>query len=196
MSEENRRISLPKQAIGLIVMFCVAGLFSAIPFLVQLPESPWRTKNWAITVWLLAFVIVGSFLPFVCFFACLGITIAKLWGNFLRNADGGDMEMLSRNLAAKKRALLMIVIMAVQFFVLTLPFNIMLLLADIQTSAFIRAKEGLGCITLLTCCFKPIIYAVMRPIIETRPCQDAREIFPPQADTPLIDDCAAAETCH
>ena len=140
--------------------------------------------------------MVSWFLPLVFFFVCLGITIYEMQGNYLRNADGNDF--LSRNFIAKKRALFMIIIMALQFFVLTSPTNIMEVIFQFLpwNATAVKAIPWLSCLTFVNCCIKPIVYAVMRPNFEERQYRDGEEAVQPAPDAPLIDDGATAETCH
>ena len=189
--EENRPISLPKQAIVVSVMFLIAGLFSAIPFLYLIPQMP---SLLIARIWEVAFVIVGWFLPFVLFFVCLGITVNQLRGNYHRNSYGDDAQMFSRNLA-KKRQVFMVIIMTVPFLVLTIPVEIneLLYLFLPWNTISTKAIPWLFCLSFVNSFVKPIVYAVMRPARQWR---DGQEAVQPTPDAPLIDDGAAAETCH
>ena len=92
----------------------------------------------------------------------------------------------------------MIIIMALQFFVLTSPTNIMEVIFQFLpwNATAVKAMPWLYCLTFVNSCIKPIVYAVMRPNFEERQFRDGQEAMQVTPDVPLIDDGAAAETCH
>ena len=184
MPEKRKGTTTAKQFVGVVIVYLISLLLALPPVLLRYANIALFCYAWCVPL------VVVTVMVFLIFMEVRKRASGRL-------AGGDDIEKLQREHTATKKSVTMIVIIAIQFFLLTFPY---------QLNFFVPTESQVSfwfqCVSYVNGCIKPIIIALMfRSIDEAESCAaetsrtTASKGFEPFTNKTFVGD-DLAETSH
>ena len=158
--EQRKGTTTAKQFVGVIIVYLVCLLLAfslVLPMVLQMPLAYFRSTAYYLQC--IAYFCYGWLVPLVYVTAMVFAIFMKLRrGTSGRVIAGDEIEDMEREHMATERSMIIIMMIAIQFFVLTLPHQLMTIVSPPWPR---EVSSWFECLSYVNGCMKPIIFALM-----------------------------------